>query len=176
MIYVTTDRSIMQSRFMVSRVNQISKLPEGLVGIYEYTTLISKYVYKHYSKISSIITAFTQVFCCDIVDPQYPTFVPNRLVFRIIMRNNIYDGSHWKEMWAYNTTMETLGDKYNTILVSGLIEPLYAVNKGNKGISNYEFHTMFPYASTDKYKYQSEEVECNIMCINNDKIQEFSMC
>ena len=176
MIHVTTDRSIMQSRFIINSVNQISKLPEGLVGIYEYTTLISKYVYKHYSSIPGLISTFTQVFCCDIVDPQYSTFVPNRLVFRIIMRNNISDSSNWHEMWAYNTTMETLGDKYNTILVSGLIEPLYAVNKEGKKVSNYKFHTMFPYASTDKYKYQSEEVECSIMCINNDKIQEFSMC
>lgn len=177
MIHVTTDRSTLQSRFIVNNVNLISKLPEGLVGVYEYTTLISKYVYKHYMSIPGLITTFTQVFCCDIMDPQYSTFVPNRLVFRIIMRNSISDGSNWHEMWAYNNTMDTLGDKYNTILVSGLIEPLYAVNdKNEKKVSNYKFHTMFPYASTDKYKYQSEEVECSIMCINNDKIQEFSMC
>ena len=177
MIHVTTDRSTLQSRFLVNSTNLISKLPEGLVGVYEYTTLISKYVYKHYMSIPGLITTFTQVFCCDIMDPQYSTFVPNRLVFRIIMRNSISDGSNWHEMWAYNNTMDTLGDKYNTILVSGLIEPLYAVNdKNEKKVSNYKFHTMFPYASTDKYKYQSEEVECSIMCINNDKIQEFSMC
>lgn len=177
MIHVTTDRSTLQSRFLVNSTNLISKLPEGLVGVYEYTTLISKYVYKHYMSIPGLITTFTQVFCCDIMDPQYSTFVPNRLVFRIIMRNSISDSSNWHEMWAYNNTMDTLGDKYNTILVSGLIEPLYAVNdKNEKKVSNYKFHTMFPYASTDKYKYQSEEVECSIMCINNDKIQEFSMC
>lgn len=177
MIHVTTDRSTLQSRFLVNSTNLISKLPEGLVGVYEYTTLISKYVYKHYMSIPGLITTFTQVFCCDIMDPQYSTFVPNRLVFRIIMRNSISDGSNWHEMWAYNNTMDTLGDKYNTILVSGLIEPLYAVNdKNEKKVSNYVFHTMFPYASTDKYKYQSEKVECSIMCINNDKIQECSMC